>query len=122
VSEDTVVLFHPAFVESAQIDWLRDPERSDYLASPLAYYPMPGRIEVLPYTLESGGQAYLDGLIGDLADEERFLLVTRYPGVPYREYLEGRLGPEQWTSRQVGTFGIIQMFEFMKDEASPLPA
>ena len=38
----TVVLFHPALVESAQLDWFSDPEKRSYLLSVQSYYPMEG--------------------------------------------------------------------------------
>ncbi len=89
---DTVVLLHPALVESAQLDWFSDPEKRSYLLSVESYYPMDGRVLPMPYVLDSEARAYLEGLVTDeLAGEDRFLLVTRYPLVPFREWLDGRL-------------------------------
>ena len=40
----TIVLLHPALVESAQLDWLSDPEKRSYLLSVQSYYPMEGDV------------------------------------------------------------------------------
>jgi len=61
---------------------------------------------------------YLSGVVDDrLLDQDRFLLVTRDPSVPFQEWLDGRLGDEGWTWRSLGTFGTIEVFEFTKGPA-----
>ena len=112
---DTVVLLHPALVESAQLDWFSDPEKRSYLLSVESYYPMDGRVLPMPYVLDAEARAYLEGLVtAELAGEDRFLLVTRYPLVPFRDWLDGRLRSEGYTSRLIGTFGTIKVFEFSR--------
>jgi len=111
----TIVLLHPALVESAQLDWFSDPERRSYLLSVQSYYPMEGRITPMPYILDDGARTYLEGLVtGELAGANRFLLVTRYPQVPFREWLNGRLAQAGYVSRVIGTFGVIQVIEFSR--------
>ena len=112
---DTVVLLHPALVESAQLDWFIDPEKRSYLLSVESYYPMEGRVLPMPYVLDAEARGYLEGLVTDeLAGADRFLLVTRYPLVPLRDWLDGRLRSEGYTSRLIGTFGVIEVFEFAR--------
>jgi hypothetical protein len=111
----TIVLLHPALVESAQLDWFSDPEKRSYLLSVQSYYPMEGDVVPMPYMLEDRSRDYLEGLVtGRLAGVDRFLLVTRYPQVPFRDWLDGRLRPEGYTSRVIGTFGVIQVIEFSR--------
>jgi 4-amino-4-deoxy-L-arabinose transferase-like glycosyltransferase len=111
----TIVLLHPALIESAQLDWFEDPERRSYLLSVASYYPMDGRVTPMPYTLDDEARVYLEGLVADeLIDVDRFLLVTRYPQVPFRDWLDGRLTPEGYGSRVIGTFGVIQVIEFSR--------
>jgi mannosyltransferase len=111
----TRVLLHPALVESAQLDWFDDPERRSYLLSVASYYPMDGRVTPMPYILDGEARDYLEGLVtGELAGVDRFLLVTRYPQVPFRDWLDGRLTPEGYASRVIGTFGAIQVIEFSR--------
>jgi mannosyltransferase len=111
----TIVLLHPALVESAQLDWFHDPERRSYLLSVASYYAMDGRVTPMPYILDDESRDYLDGLVtGELAGVDRFLLVTRYPQVPFRDWLDGRLTPEGYGSRVIGTFGVIQVIEFSR--------
>lgn len=112
---DTIVLLHPALVESAQLDWFSDPERRSYLLSVQSYYPMEGRVTPMPYILDNAARDYLEGLVtGELAGVDRFLLVTRYPQVPFRDWLDGRLTPEGYGSKVIGTFGVIQVVEFSR--------
>jgi mannosyltransferase len=111
----TIVLLHPALVESAQLDWFSDPEKRSYLLSVQSYYPMEGRVTPMPYILNEEASAYLEGLVtGELAGADRFLLVTRYPQVPFRDWLDGRLIAEGYGSRVIGTFGVIQVIEFSR--------
>jgi uncharacterized membrane protein len=111
----TIVLLHPALVESAQLDWFSDREKLSYLLSVQSYYPMEGRVTPMPYVLDDEASAYLEGLVtGELAGADRFLLVTRYPQVPFRVWLDGRLKPEGYDSRVIGTFGVILVIEFSR--------
>jgi uncharacterized membrane protein len=111
----TVVLVHPALVESAQLDWFSDPEKRSYLLSVQSYYPMEGRLTPMPYALEDDAYGYLEGLLtGELEGVDRFLLITRYPQVPYRAWLDGRLTPLGYASSVIRTFGVIQVIEFSR--------
>jgi uncharacterized membrane protein len=121
---DTLVFLHPAFVESAQLDWLEDPARADYLLSPADYYRFDGRLIPMPYMLDDpGAEAYVERLTASLVEgTDRFLLLTRYPFVPYREWWDGRLGPEGWRSETLGSYGSLELIEFTKDGAEPPPS
>ncbi len=112
---DTIVLLHPGLVESAQLGWFSDPEKRSYLLSVQSYYAMEGRVTPMPYILDDEARAYLEGLVtGELAGVDRFLLVTRYPLVPFRDWLDGRLTPEGYRSSVIGRFGVIQVIEFSR--------
>jgi hypothetical protein len=114
----TPVLFNGGFVESLQIGWLTDPEKSSYLDAPLAYYPMKGRVIPLPATLTTDGVRYLSGVTSQvLTSSRRFLLVTRFLA-PFREWLEGRLRPLGFTDRPVGHYGVITVTLFERPGAS----
>jgi uncharacterized membrane protein len=111
----TIVLVHPALVEAAQLDWLSDPEKRSYLLSVQSYYPMVGRVTPMPYVLDDAARGYLESLVtGELAGVDRFLLVTRYTRVPFRDWLDGRLTAEGYRSTIIGTFGVITIFEFSR--------
>ena len=76
---------------------------------------MTGRIIAMPYTLDGPAYAYLQGIMDRiLVHAKRFLLVTRYPFVPYRTWLDGRLGPLGYRSRLVGTYGTIEIILFQR--------
>jgi mannosyltransferase len=110
----TVVLLQPGLIESEQLDWFDDPERSSYLMAVDSYYPLEGRVTLLPLSLaDPGAHEYLDGLVTtELAGAARFLYVTRNPALPYRDWLDGRLGPLGFESRVLGQFGVVSVVEF----------
>jgi 4-amino-4-deoxy-L-arabinose transferase-like glycosyltransferase len=111
----TIVLVHPALVESAQLDWFSDPEKRSYLLAVQSYYPMVGRVTPMPYVLDDAARGYVEDLVtGELAGVDRFLLVTRYAQVPYRDWLDGRLAPDGYRSTVIGKFGVITIFEFSR--------
>jgi mannosyltransferase len=119
----TIVLLHPALVESAQLDWFSDPTRLSYLLSVVSYYPMDGHVTLLPYTLDDPAVVYLERLVTtELAAADRFLLITRYPFVPYREWLDGRLASDGFESRIIGRFGVIEVIEFRRSVGVVAPA
>lgn len=119
----TVILVHPAFIESAQIGWLKDPVRRSYLLSPLSFYELDGDIVLLPFVLDRPAEEYLEEVLdARLAGKDRFLIVTNYADVPYASWLRGRLGPAGWSSEVVGSFGVIQVIEFTKGGAARSPA
>jgi hypothetical protein len=115
----TVLLLHPALVESSQIGWFDDPERRSYLMSPTSFYSFEGEVIPLPYMLTPAAERYLDEVTRDrLADLDRFLIVTNYSQVPFTPWLAGRLGEDGWTHEVVGTYGAIELIRFTRDAPS----
>lgn len=113
---DTPVLLHAAFVESGQPDWLRDPSRVDELNAPAVMYPMRGRIYTMPYVLDELGEDYLESLVETvLLRADGFVLVTRFPSVPFREWLLGRLEAEGFRARDSESFGRVSITVFERD-------
>jgi hypothetical protein len=114
---DTLILAHPKLIESRQLGWFDDPERLSYLLSPFSYYPVPGELILLPNLLDDPGVVdYLDELTTTrLEPSEGFLMITRAPEIPYREWLDGRL-TDGWKWSEVGAFGDIEVIEFKKSE------
>jgi 4-amino-4-deoxy-L-arabinose transferase-like glycosyltransferase len=114
-SADTPILVGAGLVESRQLDWLRDRERSSYLLAPLSFYPVPGRPMPIPYDLDGGAPGYLEDLAAVLlARERRFILMSnddRVRQVPFREWFENRLGAD-FDSRSLGPFGAISVVVF----------
>jgi hypothetical protein len=112
---DTPILVDAGLIESAQIDWLGDRERSSYLLAPLSFYPVRGRAIPIPYSLDVGAQGYLEALASVLrARERRFILIgnnDRLRPVPFREWFENRLRPD-FDSWSLGPFGAISVVVF----------
>jgi hypothetical protein len=112
-SPATPVLVHTAYTQSRYLQLFDDPEQRSFLLSPLSRYPFEGRIILMPYLLSEQTERYLQALSERvLTDARRFILVTRYPIVPYREWLDGRLKPHGFSSRVIGFFGQVEVVFF----------
>lgn len=119
---DTAVLLHAAFVESAQPDWLRDPLKADFLNAPAAMYPMRGRVYPMPYVLDDFGEDYLEQLVRTtLLKTRQFILVTRFPTIPFREWLLGRLEPQGFLAGEARAFGRVWVTVFERDRPTLPP-
>jgi Dolichyl-phosphate-mannose-protein mannosyltransferase len=111
----TLVLLHPALVESGQLSLFEDPTWHSYLLAPISYYALDGDVVLLPYELTPPAESYVeDALDRDLGGVDRIVLVTRYPWVPYEAWLDGRLGAQGWASSPVGSYGAINVVEFTR--------
>ena len=111
----TVVLLHPALVESSQLDWFADPERNSYLLNPTSYYDFPKPIIGVPYVVNAESEAYLGAQIDAvLPTVDTVVFVTRFPTVPFHEWLEGRLGELGWEVARVETRGSMVVVQFVR--------
>ena len=106
----TVVLFRPNFIESAQIDWLRQPDKRPYLLSETSPYPMTGRIVLIPYALTPAAQRYLDPVVEQVRTVARFILVNDRGG--FRPWLEGRL--PGFSAREFDDGGLVSVVVFQR--------
>jgi uncharacterized membrane protein len=111
----TVVLIHPALVESSQLAWFADPERNSYLLNPTSYYDFPDNIIGVPYVVNDESEAYLGAQLNAvLPMVDTVVFVTRFPVVPYRAWLEGRLGELGWEVAQVESRGSMVVVQFVR--------
>jgi 4-amino-4-deoxy-L-arabinose transferase-like glycosyltransferase len=116
----TAVFMHPGLVESAQLDWFADPERRSYLLSPTSYYSFPEHVLPVPYDISADGERFMQDELDALPPgTDRIVYVTRFPGVPYVTWLDGRLEPEGWTKGRVESRGAMQLVEFVRDGTTP---
>jgi hypothetical protein len=89
-SEETLVLVRPGLVESDDPAWINDPGRRDYLLAPLAYYPVPGSVRLLPRRLTKATEPVFEALVSEAARAPRTIVVAR-ASAPEREWLDQRL-------------------------------
>jgi len=109
----TVVLLQPGLVESAQLDWFRDPERLSYLEAPASYYSFDARIVPVPYVATPDALAFLDRELSQLpADTDRVLFVTRYNLGEFHPYLDGWLQANGWSVGPVRTDANMVVAEY----------
>jgi uncharacterized membrane protein len=102
----TVIAIDSGFIEGADPDWLAlpaDDERYLYLLAPLSYYPLHGRIRLLPYRLDERTRGYVEGeLVPAFAAEDRFVVISRGRGPRWWElWLDGRLGPAGYEAERI---------------------
>ena len=117
LAADEVVLLHPGFIESRQIDWFSDPTRRSYLLAPASFYPLRGDVIGVPYELDADAEAYMEDLVASqLLEEDRFLLVSSAP-TSFVSWLQGRLERLGWRKQTLGSFGIVDVVEFVRDRA-----
>ena len=103
-ASDMPVLVRADFPESEPFDWLHDEARKSYLFAPLGVYPAAGEVLPLPMHPNEASSSYLNELVPRLEKSNRFLLVNMGdPG--YQNWLLGRLSPEGFVRRRVGSFG-----------------
>jgi mannosyltransferase len=109
----TVVLVQPGFTESDQLNWLTDPERRSFLLAPVSYYPIPGRVVLLPANIDLSTQQFVRQQIrAALPGADRVVLVT--PGSPVTApWLDEFLG-EGWTHRDLPTGDLPVVTEFSR--------
>ena len=113
------VLVGSGLIESARLRWPLDPEEAGYLASPVAFYRVPGPAIPLPYDLGDEGVVYLRQASMMLAKGGGpFVMVDdthRFFGgqfVGFRGWLEQEFEPMGFSSRPVGRFGTISVVIF----------
>ncbi len=114
----TPVLMHAAFIEAAHVEFFDDPERRSQLLAQLSRYPVEGSVVPLPYNLTEKSERYLEDVVVPKVDaSDRFVLVTLEPIAPFAEWLEARLGPLGFQSRQVGEHGAVRVTVFERAES-----
>jgi mannosyltransferase len=113
VRPDTPVLARVKLVEAKQVEWLTDTERRSYVLAPFHAYPLASEPVPLPlFPHDPGAEAYLDGVLDDVIDADRFVLVEQ--GEVYRAWLQERLGPLGWSHRIVGDTTEPYVVEFTR--------
>ncbi|HZU99102.1 MAG TPA: glycosyltransferase family 39 protein, partial [Planctomycetota bacterium] len=110
----TPVLVDTGLVEAWQSEWVLDRgERHDYLLSPLACYPIPGDVTLLPRGITPATRGYLEDIATRVEARERFLLVTAWDAYPpLWTWFEGRMSARGFRSRIVAHTGLNWVVAF----------
>jgi len=95
----TVVLVQSGYVESLQLDWYDDPERVSYLGAPVSYYPVPGRVVVVPVDVSQAPDFTRDRIMGSLEGADSAMLVTT--NATFATWVGEVLRDEGWVSQQI---------------------
>lgn len=90
------------------------------LLAQISRYPVRGSIVPIPipFDLSPDAKRYLeDRVIPELELTDRFVLVAVESIAPFEARFEGRLRPDGFTSRQVGSHGTVQVTLFERTVA-----
>lgn len=106
IDDQTLVAIDPGFVEGADPEWLglsADDERYSFLLAPLSYYPLAGRIRLLPYRLDARTRPYFESeLLPSFSTEDRFVVISRGRGPRWWSlWLDGRLGHVGYAAERI---------------------
>jgi hypothetical protein len=118
-TDNSVILLQAGLIESEQLDWFSDPERTSYLEAPASYYHFNAPILPVPFLSTPASDKFLDAELDQLPpDIDRIYFVSRYPGDPFGHYLDGLMSARGWTEKQVQTEGGTSVAEYDRP-ASP---
>ncbi|HET9062498.1 MAG TPA: hypothetical protein VFO62_04340, partial [Candidatus Binatia bacterium] len=106
IDDRTLVAIDPGFIEAADPQWLglpADDERYAFLLAPLAYYPLRGRIRLLPYRLDDRTRPYFESeILSSFSTEDRFVVISRGRGPFFwSSWLDGRLGRVGYSTQKI---------------------
>lgn len=106
VDDRTLVAIDPGFIEGADPEWLglpADDERYPFLLAPLSYYPLRGRIRLLPFRLDDRTRPYFESeLLPAFSTEDRFVVISRGRGPRWWSlWLDGRLGDSGYVAQRI---------------------
>jgi hypothetical protein len=107
--EGAVILFQVPYLESRAPDWAINAYPSGFLMSPLAAYPVSGRIFALPTELSPTVAPYMEKLSSETLVHSRKLILLERLGANHSVWLEGRLSPFGFRSTAVENYGGIEV-------------
>jgi mannosyltransferase len=97
----TLVLVQSGYIESLQLDWYEDPERVSYLGAQTSYYPVPGRVVVMPVDMSPVTDFARERIRSSLDGADEVLLVTTNPA--YATWVGEVLHDEGWVQSTIVT-------------------
>jgi mannosyltransferase len=126
VDENTPVLVDAGFVEASYETWARLPASDDrhrFLLAPVAYYPLHGQVELLPYALNEGTRSYMEeSVIPKLMAVERFVAVGRGRRPRWwRGWLDGRFASAGYRAQPLHDGQYLEATLFVRDPAASAP-
>jgi 4-amino-4-deoxy-L-arabinose transferase-like glycosyltransferase len=105
----SVVLVQSGFVESVQLDWYSDPERVSYLGAPTSYYPVPGRVVVLPVAVAPAPDFARERILASMTGADKVLLVTT--SVDLATWVDEVLHDQGWVQQRI-VAGSPSVYEY----------
>jgi hypothetical protein len=109
---ETPVLVHSGLIESRQIEWLDDKEKSSNLLSPVAFYPIGGAAVPLPWSVEGDAATYLEGIAKTRLEQHGQFVLVAATATKFRTWFDRRMQAVGFTARDVGTFERLSVVVF----------
>jgi mannosyltransferase len=107
--EGAVILIQVPYLEGRAPDWETNAHPSGFLMSPLAAYPVSGRIFALPSELGPTVAPYMEKLSSETLVHSRKLVLLDRLGANHKVWLEGRLSALGFRSTAVENYGGIEV-------------
>jgi mannosyltransferase len=119
----TPVLIRVGLIETAKIHWDIDLDRDSPLLCPIAKYPMPGRIILLPHHLDSESTRYLQEIsVHIIKPVDKFVMVTRSDDDAYIAWAQGWFLSLGFEGSELGDSKGVPVFLFRRIRTSQVPA
>lgn len=116
ISQSTPVLVRTGLIETEQPTWGIDIDPDSPLLAPLAKYPVPGHIFLVPSGLNSNSVRYMNELSSRILDTApEFVYLARDVGDPYQAWLSGRFS-SQFTVSKLGHADGVAVFLYHRIE------
>jgi hypothetical protein len=113
VSRQTPVLVSSFFVEGWRLPGVRDGSLMGVMLSPLRRYDAPGHLILIPAVVDDESEDFLGEIVeSSLRDQGRFFLLGFPQTNIWRAWLDARCRPLGFSSKTVGTFGNVVVYEF----------
>ena len=120
ISPTMPVLMRVGLVETAKIHWDIDVDRDSPLLCPLSKYPVPGRIILLPYRLNSETVRYLEDIsLHILKPAGKFVLITRGDDREFIAWARGWFSSEGFEVSELGNSRGVPVFLFRRHDLIP---
>jgi hypothetical protein len=104
----TPVLVYTSLFETADHDWLTDPEKRDYLLSPFALYPSRGDFLLLPHDFRPSDRRFLENLTRQrLLNHTMVVVLTRFD--TFEVWIDARLTSAGYQRTGGGSYGVLAL-------------
>ena len=109
---DTPLLLFSGLIELRTLEYVVDPEKISYVTSPVAYYPVEGRVRPLPWATSEDREELLIPILADLPTAEPVVVVTNGE-VGSFAFMSGWFSANGYEMAESLSFGVMRVAAFV---------